>query len=80
MTGTGREHKKRLLELTADIGKVNGMRAGAEILRALIQDRKRIDTAEIRAAAMAMEDAATKLDARVKADLRTLGATGIDEI
>lgn len=73
-----REHKKRLLTLTAEIGKANGMRAGAEILLALIQGRKRIDTAEIRAAAMTMQSAADKVDGKVKLEMISLGAAGIE--
>lgn len=73
-----REHKKRLLTLTAEIGKANGMRAGAEILLALIQGRKRIDTAEIRAAAMTMQSAADKVDGKVKLEMIALGAAGIE--
>lgn len=73
-----RDQKKRLLMLTAEIGKANGMRAGAEIMRALIQGRKRIDTAELRAASMSMDAAAAKMDARVKLEMMALGADGVE--
>jgi hypothetical protein len=68
-----RDHKQRLLLLTAEMGKANGMRAGAEILRAIIQGRKRIDAAELRAAAAKMEDAAAKVDAKAKLEMVALG-------
>lgn len=73
-----RDQKKRLLVLTAEIGKANGIRAGAEILEALIQGRKRIDASELRAAAAAMNDTASKLDAKTKLEMMTLGASGFD--
>lgn len=73
-----REHKKRLLVLTADIGKANGMRAGAEIMLALIQGRKRIAAEELDLAAKSMNDAADRLDARTKLEMMALGADGAD--
>jgi hypothetical protein len=71
-----RDAKKQLLLATADIGKVRGMRAGAEIMRALIQGRKRIDAGELKAAAIAMDDAADELDARTDLTLLALRAEG----
>lgn len=73
-----RDQKKRLLVLTAEIGKANGIRAGAEILEALIQGRKRIDALELRGAAASMKDAANKLDAKTKLEMMALGASGFD--
>lgn len=73
-----REHKKRLLMVTADFGKANGMRAGAEILRAIIRGRKRIDAAELSAAATTMENAAAKVDAKAKLEMMALGAASIE--
>lgn len=75
-----RDVKKELLLATADIGKANGMRAGAEILRALIQGRKRVDANELRAAAETMDRAAEKLDGRTKAVMLALGADGVSSI
>lgn len=68
------DKKKRLLVLTADIGKANGLRAGAEIMRSLVQGRKRINTAELKAAAASMEETAHKIDARTKLEMMALGA------
>jgi hypothetical protein len=70
---TGREHKKRLLMLTADLGKANGMKAGVEILRALAKGRKRVDAAELEATAITMESAILNLEAKTKREMEQLG-------
>lgn len=71
-----RDAKKRLLVLTAEIGKANGLRAGAEILLALIQGRKRIDASDLRAAAASMNATADKVESRTKIEMLALGASG----
>ena len=68
-----RERKRAALVATADIGRANGLRAGAEILLALIQGRKRIDAGELRAAAASMSDAADKVEAKANAAVAKLG-------
>ena len=66
------ERKREALMVTADLGKANGMRAGAEILRALAKGRKTISAGELRAAAETMEAAAAKVDAKAQAAIQSL--------
>ena len=67
-----RERKRDALMVTADLGKANGMRAGAEILRALAKGRKTVSAGELRAAAETMEAAAAKVDTKAQAALKSL--------
>ena len=67
-----RDRKRDALLVAADMGKANGMRAGAEILRALAKGRKTISAGELRAAADTMEAAAAKFDAKAQATIKSL--------
>lgn len=61
---TARAQKYDALVATADIGRANGMRVGAKILRALAKGRRTVSGAELISAATQMEDVAAKVDAK----------------
>ena len=67
-----RDRKRDALVATADLGKANGLRAGAEILRALGKGRKVVMTSELLAAAQTIEDAARKLDVKTHAKMKEI--------
>lgn len=66
------DDKKGLLLATADLGKANGMRAGAEILRALAKGRRTINTTELLEAAVSLNEAARKIDVRTHTYMEAL--------
>ncbi len=66
------ERKRDALMVTADLGKANGLRAGAEIIRAIVKGRKMIGAGELLGAAETMEAAAAKMDAKADAAMKAL--------
>ena len=66
--------KEEVLRLTADIGRASGLEAAAKVMRALAE-RRVVGTSEIKAAAMALEDAAADIRAKAKSKLRLLETT-----
>lgn len=68
--------KEEVMRLTAEIGRASGLEAGAKVMRALADHKRRVvGTSEIKAAAMALEDAAADLRAKAKSKLRLLETT-----
>ena len=67
-----RDRKRDALVATAELGKANGLRAGAEIMRALAKGRKVVMASELLAAAQTIEEAARKLDAKTQVKLKEI--------
>ena len=61
--------KEEVLRLTAEIGRASGLEAAAKVMRALA------DHSDIKAAALALEEAAADIRAKAKSKLRLLETT-----
>lgn len=65
-----RAERETMLRAIGDIGKASGLEAGAKVLRALADHRRRVvGTSELKAAAEALEQAAEDIRAKANSQI-----------